>query len=103
MGTSKCILTPHSGPLPFEERGRNGVRQTRFGSIVFLDPQEAQIMPAESRGAVEVSLAERRPAAAFATRNERDFESCRFEHSHRCTANVRLVVPNERVVPKEDF
>ena len=32
-----------------------------------------------------------------------NFESERFEHFHRCNADVRFVIPHKCVVPKNDF
>ena len=52
---------------------------------------------------IEVSLAECRASAAAAVFHERNFKSKRFEHFHRSNADVRLVIPHEGVVPKNDF
>ena len=56
----------------------------------------------EFRGGIEVSLAKCRATAAAAIFHERHFEAERFQHFHRCNADVRFVVPHKCVVPKND-
>ena len=54
-------------------------------------------------GGIEVSLAKCRSSAAAPVFYERDFKAERFEHFHRCNADVRLVIPHKGVVPKNDL
>ena len=54
-------------------------------------------------GGIEVSLAKCRSAAAAPMFHERHFEAERFQHFHRCNADVRFVIPHKCVVPKNDF
>ena len=58
-------------------------------------------MLAEFRGVIEISLAERRTAAAFAVCHQFDFKAQRFEDFDRGDADVRLVITNKCVVPQE--
>jgi mercuric reductase len=60
-------------------------------------------MLAELRGVIEISLTERRPTTALSILRERNFEAERLQDSHCSNADVRLVIPDERVVPKNDF
>ena len=53
-------------------------------------------------GGIEVSLAECRAPAAAPMFHERHFKSERFQHFHRCNADVRLVITHKGVVPKND-
>src|SRR3954468_13548359 len=57
-------------------------------------------MPAHFASRFEIALTERWPAAAFPAFHQRDGEAERFENFYRRDSNVRLVVTNERVVPK---
>src|SRR3954469_20433214 len=51
---------------------------------------------------IEISLAERRPATAFPPIHQRNLEPESFENFDCRHPNVRLVVADEGVVPKDD-
>jgi hypothetical protein len=61
------------------------------------------IVPSEYRRGIEVSLGECRPPAAPTVLHEGNFESERLEDFHRGNANVRFMVPDKCVVPKNDL
>ena len=60
-------------------------------------------MAAQSRGFVEVALAEGGASAAFAQFRQHDFKAGGFEHLDGGLADLRLVITHERVVPKYDL
>ena len=59
-------------------------------------------MFSDFRRDIEISLTECWTSAAAAILYERNFETERFQHFHRGDADVRLVVADECVVPKND-
>ena len=65
--------------------------------------KEIEVVFGEFCGGIEVSLAKCRSPAAAPIFHERNFESKRFQHFHRCHADVRLVIPHKCVVPKNDL
>lgn len=64
--------------------------------------QQRKIVLAELDGFIEISLAERGASATFASGRQSNFEACSFEDFHRGNADVRLMIANESVVPKND-
>src|SRR5438034_6207389 len=62
-----------------------------------------KVMPAHVGGCLQVALTESRPATAFATSDQRNFEANCLENLDGSNANVWLVVTNECVVPEKDF
>ena len=52
---------------------------------------------------LEISLAERRAAAAFPFLRKHHFKSERFQNLHRRDTDVRLVIAHEGVVPENDL
>ena len=68
------------------------------GSVVV--DEKLKIVSSETRGGLEIALAEGRPAAATPTLDECNFKAGGFQHGHGGLADVRLVVADEGVVPK---
>src|SRR5919204_6455692 len=60
-------------------------------------------MLAELRGVIEISLTERRPTTALSIFHQLNFESDRFQQFYGGDTDVRLMIPGEGVVPKNDF
>ena len=64
--------------------------------------QQREIVASQSRGFVEVALAEGGPSATFAQCRQHDFKARGFEHLDGGHADMRFVIAHERVVPKHD-
>ena len=65
--------------------------------------QEIDIVFPRFSSRIEVSLTERRAAAAFPVLQQLHFESERVQHLDRRNSNVRFVITHERVVPQNHF
>ena len=59
-------------------------------------------MASQGSRQIEISLAERRPATALAFGRERDFKAERFQDLDRSDPNVRFVITDKGIVPKND-
>src|SRR3977135_1028902 len=88
------VLDEHGVAGRFEEQdGGAGVRSAK----------EIEVMPAHLGSSFEIALTESRTAAAFPAFDERDFVTKSFEDFDRGDADVRFVVTDEGVVPKDDL
>src|SRR5437899_81372 len=65
--------------------------------------QEIDIVLPHFSSRIEVSLTERRTAAAFPVLQQLNFESERVQYLDRRNSNVRFVITYERVVPQNHF
>ena len=65
--------------------------------------EQFEIISSQSRGFFQVSLAEGGTSAAFAIRRKHDFETECFEDRDGGNADLRLVVADKSVIPKNDF
>ncbi len=60
-------------------------------------------MRCEFRGGIEISLAERWPAAALPIFYKRNVKAERLQYFHRSDADVRFVITHKGVVPEDDL
>ncbi len=60
-------------------------------------------MPSEAGRFIQISLAEGRTAAAFAVHRQLDLKAESFEHRDGGDADLRLVIADKSIIPKNDF
>ena len=87
------ILHEHRVTCRFEKNDRR---------VVLVAVQQREIVASQSRGFVEVALAEGGPSATFSQFRQHDFKARGFEHLDGGHADVRFVIAHESVVPKDD-
>src|SRR5271165_96057 len=84
------------------EHGKAGGLEKQDGGVVRVPNEHPKIVLAQPACLAQVALAERRPAAAFASGGQADLKSGGFQHLDRRNPDVRFVVANEGVVPEYD-